>query len=107
MTEQYIKSIGLKRESIADFEKYPFSLPAVRSRQMSLVARMHDLINLESQFIIATHSPIIMAYPDSFIYEIGDGIRKVIYEETEHFQIMKAFINNKEKMLQELMLSEQ
>ena len=76
------------------------------SRQMSLVARMHDLINKESQFIIATHSPIIMAYPDSFIYEIGDGIKKVTYEETEHFQIMKAFISNREKMLRELMLSE-
>lgn len=76
------------------------------SRQMSLVARMHDLINLESQFIIATHSPIIMAYPDSYIYEITDSIKRVRYEETEHFQIMKAFINNKEKMLNELMLSE-
>lgn len=76
------------------------------SRQMSLVARMHDLINLESQFIIATHSPIIMAYPDSYIYEITDCITRVRYEETEHFQIMKAFINNKEKMLNELMLSE-
>ncbi|HEX2944541.1 MAG TPA: AAA family ATPase [Clostridia bacterium] len=76
------------------------------SRQMSLVARMHDLINMDSQFIIATHSPIIMGYPDSFIYEIGDGISRVTYEETGHFQIMKAFINNRDKMLRELMLSE-
>lgn len=76
------------------------------SRQMSLLARMHDLINSESQFIIATHSPIIMSYPDSFIYAIGNGIKRVKYEETEHFQIMKAFVNNRDKMLGELLLSE-
>ncbi len=74
------------------------------TRQMSLLTRMHDLIDTESQFIIATHSPILMAYPDSYIYEIGDGIKRVSYEETEHYQIMKAFINNKEKMLRELLL---
>lgn len=72
------------------------------TRQMSLITRMHDLAEMGSQFIIATHSPIIMAYPDSYIYEIGDGIERVRYEETEHYQIMKAFINNKEKMLKEL-----
>lgn len=74
------------------------------TRQMSFITRMHDLIESGSQFIIATHSPIIMAYPDSYIYEIGDGIKRVKYEETEHYQIMKAFINNKEKMLKELMM---
>jgi predicted ATPase len=73
-------------------------------RQLSFIARMHDLIETGSQFIIATHSPVIMAYPESYIYEIGDGIKKVSYEETEHYQIMKSFINNREKMLRELML---
>lgn len=73
-------------------------------RQLSFIARMHDLIGTGSQFIIATHSPVIMAYPESYIYEIGDGIKKVSYEETEHYQIMKSFINNREKMLRELML---
>ncbi len=73
------------------------------TRQMSFITRMHDLIETGSQFIIATHSPIIMAYPDSYIYEIGDGIRKVRYEETEHYQIMRAFINNKDRMLKELL----
>ncbi len=72
------------------------------TRQMSFITRMHDLIGKGSQFIIATHSPIIMAYPDSYIYEIGDDIRKVRYEETEHYLIMKTFINNKDKMLKEL-----
>jgi predicted ATPase len=76
------------------------------TRQMSFITRMHDLIETGSQFIIATHSPIIMAYPDSYIYEIGDGIKRVRYDDTDHYMIMKAFINNREKMLRELMLPE-
>jgi len=76
------------------------------TRQMSLITRMHDLVNLDSQFIIATHSPIIMAYPDACIYEIGDGMRRVRYEETEHYRITRAFVNNTDRMLQELMRPE-
>lgn len=74
------------------------------SRQMSLVSRIHELVNKDSQFIIATHSPIIMAYPDAYIYEIRDSLKRVKYEETEHYQVTRAFINNRDKMLKELML---
>lgn len=69
------------------------------SRQMSMISRMHDLVEQDSQFIIATHSPIIMAYPDSIIYEIKDEIKAVSYEETEHYQVVKSFLNNTEGML--------
>lgn len=74
------------------------------SRQMTMISRMHELVGQESQFIIATHSPIIMAYPNSIIYEIKDGgIHVAKYEETEHYQVMKAFISNKQRMLDVLM----
>lgn len=73
------------------------------SRQMSMLTRMHDLVNDGSQFIIATHSPIVMAYPDSWIYQIQEELRLVKYEKTEHYQIMKAFINDTRKMLNILM----
>jgi predicted ATPase len=69
------------------------------ARQMAMISRMHDLVKQNSQFIIATHSPIIMAYPDSIIYEIKEKIEIKEYEETEHYHIMKSFINNKNKML--------
>ncbi|HOJ10653.1 MAG TPA: AAA family ATPase [Clostridiales bacterium] len=69
------------------------------SRQMTIIARMHELVGQESQFIIATHSPILMAYPNSIIYEIKDNYKIVKYEETEHYQITRAFINNTQKML--------
>ncbi len=69
------------------------------SRQMSMLTRMHQLVLEGSQFIIATHSPIIMAYPDAMIYQIKDEIEQISYEETEHYQVMSSFMNNTKKML--------
>ncbi|APC42286.1 AAA family ATPase [Clostridium estertheticum] len=69
------------------------------SRQMSMITRIHELVNMGSQLIISTHSPIIMAYPESTIYEIKDKMEVVRYEETENYQITKNFINNRDKML--------
>lgn len=73
------------------------------SRQMTILTRINELVQQESQFIIATHSPIIMAYPNALIYEIKKDINVVKYEETEHYQIMKSFMNNTQKMLNILM----
>lgn len=69
------------------------------TRQMTMISRIHELVNQESQFIISTHSPILMSYPNSIIYEIKEGFKLVKYEETEHYQVMKSFMNNKQKML--------
>ncbi|MBW9153890.1 AAA family ATPase [Clostridium estertheticum] len=76
------------------------------SRQMSLLVIMNELIRKGSQFIIATHSPIIMSYPDSIVYELSDGIKEVKYKDTEHYKITKAFLDNPEKMLNILLLEE-
>ncbi|MCM8709451.1 AAA family ATPase [Clostridium sp. SYSU_GA19001] len=73
------------------------------TRQMSMISRIHQLVGKNSQFIIATHSPILMAYPDAVIYEIKEDIKAVKYEETEHYQVMKSFLNNTQKMLNILM----
>ena len=49
---------------------------------MAILVRMHDLVNDFSQFVIATHSPIILAYPDAIIYEFSeDGIERVDYRD--------------------------
>ena len=69
------------------------------SRQMSMLTRMHELVGEGSQFIIATHSPIIMAYPNARIYQINEGFEQVNYEDTEHYQVMHSFLNNTQKML--------
>ena len=74
------------------------------ARQMGFLAVMHDLILRGSQFVIATHSPIIMAYPQSWIYVLEqDGIRRSEYEETEHYKITRYFLNNTQKMLSDLL----
>jgi predicted ATPase len=73
-------------------------------RQLVVLSRIHDLIGLDSQFVIATHSPILMAYPDAWIYQCGqDGVSRVAYEETEHFQVTRDFLANPERMLRVLL----
>jgi predicted ATPase len=74
------------------------------SRQLALLARMHQLVEDDSQFIIATHSPILMAYPQARIYLLsGDSIRAVKYTETEHYAVTREFLNKPEAMLRELL----
>jgi predicted ATPase len=74
------------------------------ARQLAALARIHDLVQMDSQFIIATHSPILLAYPDAVIYEIKDGsLYKTDYEQTEHYQITHAFLNNYDTYLKILM----
>lgn len=73
------------------------------SRQLVALAVFNKLVNLESQLIIATHSPILMAYPDALIYQFSEnGIAPIAYEDTEHFTITKEFLNKPDKMLRYL-----
>nr|WP_280956389.1 AAA family ATPase [Aestuariivirga litoralis] len=74
------------------------------TRQMSMLVRMHELIAAESQFVIATHSPILMAYPDAWIYQLGArGLERVAYGETEHFAITRNFLNRHEEVMRQLL----
>lgn len=72
-------------------------------RQLSVLSRIHDLVNDDSQFIIATHSPILMAYPDSWIYSCSaSGLSRIEYYDTEHYQVTHDFLSNPERMLRVL-----
>jgi len=74
------------------------------NRQLAMIARMHQLVRDASQFLIATHSPILMAYPDATILSCdGDAIHEVAYEETEHYTVTRDFLNHRKAMLKELM----
>lgn len=74
------------------------------SRQMTLMVLMNELTKNNSQFIIATHSPILMAFPGAQVIELTeDDIRTVSYTQTEHFQLTKRFLNNPDKMLEMLL----
>ena len=74
------------------------------SRQMAAVSAIHQLVEKNSQFIIATHSPILLAYPRSKIYQFSEaGIEEVAYEDTEHYSVTKDFLNRHESMMRILM----
>jgi len=76
-------------------------------RQLSILTLMHRLIYHDSQLIIATHSPILLAYPHATIYEFSEsGIRRIAYEETEQFTITRDFLNRHERMV-EILLGEE
>ena len=71
------------------------------TKLLTLMAEINQLVKSNSQFIIATHSPILMAFPNAEIYEFSDkGINLVDYTQTEHYKVTKAFLSTPERMLE-------
>lgn len=69
-------------------------------KQMSMLTVINELVKKNSQFIIATHSPILMAYPDADIFVIDEnGIMKTPYKKTDNYMITRKFLENPEKMM--------
>lgn len=78
------------------------------SRQLSVLSYLHRLVYHHSQLIIATHSPILLAYPLASIYSFSEtGIKKIAYEETEHYRITKMFLDRREHMIDLLLREEE
>jgi predicted ATPase len=73
-------------------------------RQLAVLSRMHDLVLDACQFIVATHSPILMAYPDAYIYRCDkDGLTQIAYQDTDHFKVTREFLANPDRMLRVLL----
>ena len=71
---------------------------------LALIRRMHDLVEEGSQFIVATHSPVILGYPDARIYVVSDdGIIETPYEETEQYELTQSFLDDRERFLHYLL----
>jgi predicted ATPase len=75
------------------------------SRILAFISVIHSLTqNGRAQFIIATHSPILICYPGAAIYQFDDeGMKETTYENTEHFSLTKSFLNNPGLYLRHLM----
>jgi predicted ATPase len=72
-------------------------------RQLSALAIMNHLVENGSQFIMATHSPILMAYPGALIYRLdSSGIAQTRFEETEHYTVTRSFLQQPESFLKHL-----
>jgi predicted ATPase len=73
-------------------------------RQLTLLVELQRLVEQESQLVIATHSPILMAFPGAEIFEFSEqGIVRRDYRETEHYQVTRTFLENPERMLRYLL----
>ena len=76
-------------------------------RLFTLIIEIDRLVKNNSQFIIATHSPILMSVPGAQIYKLSEsGIEPVEYKETEHYQLTRQFLEDPERMLRYLLNSE-
>lgn len=71
---------------------------------LSLMVAIHDLVKKDSQFIISTHSPILLAFPGAQILQLSeDGMEEVPYTATQHYVITKQFLEKPEQMLKYLL----
>jgi predicted ATPase len=71
--------------------------------QLRLLRLIHFGVGAGGQFIISTHSPILLAFPGAVIYRLDEsGIQLVSYEETDQFQLTKAFLDAPERFLRDL-----
>jgi predicted ATPase len=75
--------------------------------QLGLLRRIHELVGQDTQFVIATHSPVLLAYPGATIYRFDDGgIAPIAYEESEPYTLTKSFLEAPERYLQHLFADE-
>jgi predicted ATPase len=74
-------------------------------RQLSFLVLIHDVLRQfkDAQFIISTHSPVLLAYPKAQIFSFDEGsVHEVSYEQTGSFQVAHRFLNHRERFLEEL-----
>ena len=103
--------LAVLRERLRGGGVYLFDEPEAAlspQRQLSVLTLLHRLVAHQSQLIIATHSPILLAYPHAKIYQFSEtGITEANYTDTEPYQITKNFLNRHERMLEILMAAEE
>ncbi len=70
---------------------------------LALLKEMHDLVEQRAQFIVATHSPILMGYPGALIYALDEeGFQQTAWEDTEHYQLTRSFLDDRERFFRHL-----
>jgi predicted ATPase len=68
--------------------------------QLTLMRRMHELVETASQFVVSTHSPILLGYPGARIYALSEsGIEPCSYEETEQYDLARSFLADRARFL--------
>jgi len=76
------------------------------TKQIAMLSKINSLVSKNAQFIIATHSPILLSYPDASIYEMTENkVAKVKYEESEVYRVYKSFLDHPKRILDNLFSS--
>ena len=70
--------------------------------QITLLAEINESVKHGSQFIIATHSPILLGFPGATIYSLDDKMRVIDYEDTDSYRLTSLFLNHREMILSKL-----
>lgn len=77
------------------------------NRQMAALTAIHQLVEAGSQFVIATHSPILLAYPHARIVQFdGSGVHEVAYEDAEPYAVTHDFLNHHARRVEQLLADE-
>jgi len=72
--------------------------------QLALMRRMHELVAQDCQFVVATHSPILLGYPEAAIYELSDdGVRAIAYDEAPQVELTRAFLDDPDRFFRHLL----
>lgn len=81
--------------------------PLSPSRVLALIALLAQSVGQGSQFIVATHSPMLMALPGAAILEVGPaGVRSAAWGDLEHVRVTRAFLNNPDRLLRQVLEAE-
>jgi len=111
-----------------DDDAFPFTVPAIRTlaalpldrskyaeglapeaplspqSQLALLAMIGDMVGQDAQFIIATHSPMLLAFPDAQIYSFDTTpVEVVAYEQLDHVRITRDFLNAPQRFLNQIL----
>ncbi len=98
--------LGSRRPALYLLDEPEAALSPSRQLAFLRILRNHEQIG-RSQFIIATHSPIILGYPEADLFTFDDGpLRSTAYHDTDHYQITRQFLNAPEPILRELFKGE-
>jgi predicted ATPase len=74
---------------------------------MTLLRRVHQLVCGGSQFVIATHSPIVLAYPQATIYACTEaGVETVEFDDADPVRLTTSFLNSRQRFLEQLFSDE-
>jgi hypothetical protein len=98
----FLRAVRLQPRNADD---YSDELPALRTlERIELDPRMHELLDQDGRFVVATHSPVLVGFPGGRILFLDDdGVRAIDYDTTPQVELTRAFLDGPERFLRHLL----